>query len=80
MNEDLKLDALGIPYKPRPLPARPARDLLAGAAYRSSADTDVKRTFARIRREQKRELLAEYMPAPKPAQLLTFTPKARHGT
>lgn len=73
-DDDVTRDALGLPYTPRPLPQRPARDLLAGAAYRSSADTDLRRTFARIKREQKRALVAEYIPAPKPAQLLPFTP------
>lgn len=42
--------------------------------YIPSASTDLARTFARVRKEQKRELLAEYTVAPAPAKLLPFVP------
>lgn len=42
--------------------------------YIPSASTDLAKTFARVRKEQKRELLAEYAPAPEPAEVLTFKP------
>lgn len=71
-DETVKRDALGIPYKPRPLPPQPAKSLLNGL-HKYRPKTDLAATFRRVRREMAGAARTEYIPAPKPAQLLTFS-------
>lgn len=48
-------DAMGVPYVPRPLPPQPTKSLLNGKLkYTNSSSTDVEKTIARVRREQRK--------------------------
>jgi hypothetical protein len=54
--------------------ALPGNILHASFRYTSSVDTDLKKTFARVRREQRRELV--YTPAPVCARVLPLRSRA----